>query len=76
MATIDNLTISILEMPEEELFNFIRDLRNNRRISLTKPPKKSTVSKSTEISTNKLLSKLSESGKETLLRLLEEKING
>jgi len=79
MSTISNIATSISEMPEEVLFNFIRELRNNRRNSIIKftPTKKSsTPSKPTTILDAKsTILGMSESDREKLLLLLEEKLN-
>jgi hypothetical protein len=76
MSTIANLRISISEMSEERLFDFIRTLRNNRRVSITTIPtrKKSSSKSSTRtVDVNTLLANMSSSDRETLLQILEEK---
>ncbi len=76
MPTIANLAVSVSEMNEEELFNFIRTLRNNRRVSITTVPtrkKSSAKSSSQTIDVNALLAKMSDNERETLLQILEEK---
>ncbi len=76
MPTIADLRISISEMSEERLFDFIRTLRNNRRVSITTIPtrKKSSSKSSTRtVDVNTLLANMSSSDRETLLQILEEK---
>jgi hypothetical protein len=80
MATISNLAISISEMDDETLFNFIRSLRDNRRKSMLVNPtrKTSTTAKApaTKLDIESVLSKMSETDKENLLQILEGKVNG
>jgi hypothetical protein len=80
MATISNLAISISEMDEETLFNFIRSLRNNRRKSmLVNPVRKTSTTPKTPAATlniESILSNMSETDKENLLQILEGKTNG
>lgn len=75
MPTINNLAVSVSEMSEEQLFEFIRTLRNNRRISITTAPTRKSSTKSTPrpMDVNALLAGMSESDRETLLQILEEK---
>ena len=78
MATISNLAISISEMDDESLFNFIRSLRENRRKSMLVNPvrKTSTTTKTpaTTLNIESVLSKMSETDRENLLQILEGKI--
>jgi hypothetical protein len=80
MTTISNLAVSISEMPEEQLFNFIRTLRENRRKSMlvttTKKVSSTTSRTPATINIESLMSKISETDKENLLQILEGKLNG
>lgn len=69
MATIDDLTISISEIIDDTLFEKIRDIRRRRR---TPVKKKSKSKKTSKISTDSLISKISPTEKDNLIKLLEE----
>ena len=69
MATIDDLTISISEIIDDTLFEKIRDIRRRRR---TPVKKKSKSKKTSKISTDSLISKISPTEKDDLIKLLEE----
>jgi hypothetical protein len=79
MATINDLVISISEMTEEQRFNFIRTLRENRRKSMlvTTTKKATSTSKTpTLINVDSVISKISDTDRENLLQILEGKLNG
>ena len=69
MATIDDLTTSVSEMADDALFERIRDIRRYRRTSVQKKTKK--AKKTTSLSVDSLVSKLSPTDVESLIKLLE-----
>lgn len=78
MPTISDLAVSISEMSEENLFNFIRALRDNRRKSLSTIPtkkKSSTSNTPTSLNIDSVINSMSETDRENLLQILEGKLN-
>jgi len=68
MATISDLAISVSEMSDDDLFNFIREVRKRRR---TPVEKKNKAKKASKVSMDSLVSKLSSTEREDLIKMLE-----
>jgi len=69
MATIRDLVLSVSEMSEEHLFEHIRNVRKRRRTPIIKETKAKKSSPKASVDT--LVSKMSESERENLIKLLE-----
>jgi hypothetical protein len=75
---IDDLAISVSEMPPDTLFNFIKELRSRRRVSITeaaklKRTKTKKGGKSKEgKSISDLINSLSAEDAENLIKLLDK----
>jgi len=78
MATIDSLKPSITQLPHEEAFELIKNLRTSRRTSkksLTKSVKtKGSKKRSSKLSPLQLFSMLDDSMKQQLLQELTGKL--
>ena len=73
MATIANLAVSVLELSIDDCIDFIKELRRKRRIpKVKKVTKKVSGKKPTTMSIDTLVSKLSESDVDALIKTLEE----
>jgi len=73
MATIANLAVSVLELSIDDCIDFIKELRRKRRIpKVKKVTKKVSGKKPTTMSIDALVSKLSESDVDALIKALEE----
>jgi len=68
MATINNLATSVSEMLDDVLFERIRSIRKYRR---TPVEKKNKVKKASKVSMDSLVSKLSSTEREDLIKMLE-----
>jgi len=73
MATINDLTTSVSEMSDEDLFEHIKEVRKYRRTPVIKKKKanKATKSKASKVSVDTLVSKLSPSEIQNLIDQLE-----
>ena len=71
MATIDNLKVSISDMKSDELFDRLRELRQNRRTN-KRPKKASSTSKKKEIDLDKMLGKMTPEQRQQLAKELEK----
>lgn len=70
MTTIADLHISILQMTEDQLFSYIRDIRSLRRELQVKPTKKTVKSKKKQLSVENYVDNIKESKREELLEKL------
>ena len=70
MATIDDLKKSISEMKTDELFDLLRESRQNRRTN--KRPKKASSSSKKTLDLDGMLGKMSDEQKQHLIKELEK----
>ena len=71
MSTIDDLNRSISDMEDPELFSFIREMRNTRRIFKQRKQKKKSKAKPKKKAVNDVLSKMTKEEAIALLKKLK-----
>jgi len=71
MATIDDLATSILELSIDDSINFVKEVRRKRRIPPVKKISKKPVKKQSSMSIETLISNLSDSDVDALIKTLE-----
>jgi hypothetical protein len=71
MATIDDLATSILELSIDDSIDFVKEVRRKRRIPPVKKVNKQIIKKRPVASIETLISNLSESDVDALIKTLE-----